>query len=167
MAFDAFITFTGDSVPTGESTAQNHTNQVEILSFSFGAANPSKLTSAAPGSGTGKVSLSSFSITKKTDNASPDLFLACCMGDHYSTASVTLQKSGAGQIIYLEYDFTEVYVDSIQWSGAAGGDDTPTESVSFSFATVKITYTPQTSTGSKGTANIKGWDITQNTNTSS
>ena len=44
---------------------------------------------------------------------------------------------------YLQYDFTDVMVESIQWSGSSGGDDTPTESVSFAFAKVKITYNKQ------------------------
>ena len=34
-------------------------------------------------------------------------------------------------------------VESIQWSGSSGGDDTPTESVSFAFAKVKVTYSKQ------------------------
>ena len=33
-----------------------------------------------------------------------------------------------------KYTFTDVMVDSIQWSGSPGGDDVPTESVSFAFA---------------------------------
>ena len=31
-------------------------------------------------------------------------------------------------------------VESVQWSGSSGGDDTPTESVSFAFAKVEIDY---------------------------
>ena len=34
-------------------------------------------------------------------------------------------------------------VESIQWSGSSGGDDTPTESVSIAFAKVKISYSKQ------------------------
>ena len=44
---------------------------------------------------------------------------------------------------FLQYDFTDVMVESIQWSGSSGGDDTPTESVSFAFAKVKVTYNKQ------------------------
>jgi len=36
--------------------------------------------------------------------------------------------------------------------------------VSLSFSQVKITYTPQTTSGAKGTPNVKGWDLTKNTN---
>ena len=45
--------------------------------------------------------------------------------------------------MFLKYDFTDVMVESIQWSGSTGGDDTPTESVSFAFAKVAIDYFKQ------------------------
>ena len=44
---------------------------------------------------------------------------------------------------FSTYTFTDVMVESIQWSGSSGGDDTPTESVSFAFAKVAISYFKQ------------------------
>src|SRR5689334_22758743 len=127
MAYDSFIKITGIE---GESQKENHKGEIELMSFSWGASNP---TSAAHGTGmsAGKVSISDFSIMKVTDKASPSLFKACCNGQTIDKATVTLQKSTGGPTteVYLEYDFTEVYVSSIQWSGSSGGDDKPTESV--------------------------------------
>ena len=48
-----------------------------------------------------------------------------------------------GQQTFMKYTFTDVMVESIQWSGSSGGDDTPTESVSFAFAKVTIDYSKQ------------------------
>jgi type VI secretion system secreted protein Hcp len=107
------------------------------------------------------VSVSSFNIMKKTDGASPMLFLTCCQGDHYATAVVTLNKAaGKSPIDFLKYEFEEVYVDNITWSGSSGGDDSPMESVSFSFGKVSITYTPQKPDGSKGSPAVGAWDLT-------
>jgi len=52
-------------------------------------------------------------------------------------------------------------VESVQWSGSSGGDDTPTESVSFAFGTVKITYNLQNSaTGEVKKGSEASWDLT-------
>jgi type VI secretion system secreted protein Hcp len=166
MAFDAFMWVVSGALPTeGETTDKTYTaNKAwEVMSFSFGASNPSTVGSGTTGSGGGKVSISSFNVMKRTDNASPKLFKACCMGSFYDTATVVLRKAGGkAPLVYLQYDFTEVYVDNIQWSGSSGGDDTPAESVSFSFATVKVQYWPQLKDGKAGTLCDASWNITTN-----
>lgn len=156
MAFDVFLKIEG---VTGEATATGHEGEIEIYSFSWGASNPTTISSQSTGSGGGKVAVSSFNIMKKTDLASPNLFKTCCTGTHYPTALVTFRKAGGEQLEYLTYLFEEVYVDSIQWSGSSGGDDAPTESVSFSYGKVTITYKPQTAEGGLGGAVPAGWDV--------
>jgi len=158
MAFDAFLKIDGVN---GEATRKGFEKQMEILSFSWGAANPSTIGAGGGGGGGGKVSVSSFNIMQRSDVASPILFQACCKGDHFAKASVTLNKAaGASALDFIKYEFEEVYVDNINWSGASGGDDTPTESVSFSFGKVSITYTPQNKDGSKGSPAVGAWDLT-------
>jgi type VI secretion system secreted protein Hcp len=158
MAFDTFLKIEGID---GESTRKGFEKQMEIQSFSWGASNPATIGAGQGGTGGGKVSVSSFNIMKRTDAASPLLFQACCQGDHYPKATVTLNKAaGKAPIDFLKYEFEEVYVDSVQWSGTTGGDDTPMESVSFSFGKVTVTYTPQKVDGSKGSPAVGSWDLT-------
>jgi type VI secretion system secreted protein Hcp len=158
MAFDTFLKIEGID---GESTRKGFEKQMEIASFSLGASNPATIGSGTGGTGGGKVSVSTFNVMKRTDASSPLLFQACCQGDHYPKATVTLNKAaGKAPIDFLKYEFEEVYVDSVQWSGSTGGDDTPTESVSFSFAKVTVTYTPQKPDGSKGSPAVGSWDLT-------
>jgi len=156
MAYDAFLKLAG---VTGESQKQGHTGEIELNSFSWGASNP---TTVGKGSGmaAGKVAFSDFSIMKVTDKSSPTLFLNCSSGNHFTTGTVAIQKAtgGATGETYLQYDFTNVFVTSIQWSGSTGGDDTPTESVSFAYEQVQITYKPQDSTGKLGAQVIAGWN---------
>lgn len=168
MAFDAYLfidTVDGESTatfaakPNGMSKAP-----MDIYSFSFGASNPVTIGSGTGGSGGGRVSLSSFSIMKKSDNSSPLLFQACAQGEHYAKATVVLRKAGGSannQGVFLQYDFTELYVESIQWSGSTGGDDTPSESVSFAFATIAITNYKQDTTGKLAKGNGASWDLTK------
>jgi type VI secretion system secreted protein Hcp len=102
---------------------------------------------------------------KKTETSSAKLFAACCAGQHLKTATVTMRKAigeSGGQANFLVYTFGDVMVESIQWSGSSGGDDTPSESVSFAFANVKIEYSKQdTETGQMKPAGNATWDLTK------
>jgi type VI secretion system secreted protein Hcp len=53
-------------------------------------------------------------------------------------------------------------VESIQWSGSTGGDDSPTESVSLAFGKVAISYLKQDdATGAMSAAGDASWDLTK------
>jgi len=160
MAFDTYLKIETPNV-TGEATATGFEGQIEIYSFSWGASNPTTIGSGAQGLSAGKVSISSFNIMKKTETSSAPLFNACASGQHYATATVTMRKAGgtAGQQIFLTYVFTDVMVESIQWSGSSGGDDTPTESVSLAFGKVEITYFKQDDTGAMAKAGQASWNL--------
>lgn len=158
MAFDAYLKIEGPEVK-GEATAKGFEHQMMIYSFSWGASNPVTFGQGT-GGGAGKVSVSSFNVMKKSDAASPILFQACCEGHHYTKATVTLRKAGGSQINYLIYEFDTVFVESIQWSGSSGGDDTPTESLSLAYAKVTINYQPQTDKGAAEGKPIRAsWDV--------
>jgi type VI secretion system secreted protein Hcp len=167
MAFDTFMYLEGGN-PQVKGETQDKTysakNAFEIYSFSFGASNPTTIGSSSGGASAGKVSISSFNIMKKSDSASPTLFTNCCNGTHFDTATVVLRKAGGTSAVeYLSYTFKEVFVESIQWSGSSGGDDTPSESVSFAFGNVAIEYKPQVKSGAAGSSSITAtWDLTKN-----
>jgi type VI secretion system secreted protein Hcp len=166
MAFDTYMALTGGT-PTvvGEATAKDiPKGAFEIFSFSWGASNPTTVGTTGGGLSSGKVSVSSFNVMKKSENSSPLLFSACCTGQHYPTAQVVCRKAAgtAGkQSTFIQYDFTDVMVESVQWSGSSGGDDWPTESVSFAFGTVKISYFKQDSaSGATSPGATASWDLT-------
>jgi type VI secretion system secreted protein Hcp len=163
MAFDCYLKISSPDVK-GESTDKVHTGEIQVSTYRFGASNPTTISSGTTGSSTGKVSVSNFIITKRTDKSSPILFQACCSGEHYAKATFTLRKSGKSPLEYLIYTFTEMYVNSIDWSGATGEkDDTPIETVAFSFGSVHVKYVPQKSDGTGDSPIEGGWDIQQNT----
>lgn len=146
--FDTFLQITGG--PTGdllgESTDKQFPNQMAIRSFDFGVTNNSKITSDAPGSGSGKPTLSGMNFTKNIDGSSPLLYQACCLGAHYSKATVNVRKSGGSQYVYLTIILTEAYITSYSCSGSEGSE-IPYESFTITFASIMYTYTPQTQTG--------------------
>ena len=159
MAFDTYIQI--DTVD-GEATQAKHEKWIEIYSFSWGASNPTTVSSGTSGLAGGKVSVSSFNIMKKTETSSAKLFAACCAGQHFPKATVEMSKAtgtSGEQQVFLKSVFTDVM---IEWSGSSGGDDTPTESVSMAFAKVAITYSKQDeATGAMSSAGDASWDLTK------
>ncbi|MGD2120803.1 MAG: type VI secretion system tube protein Hcp [Gemmatimonadota bacterium] len=156
--WDAYLEVEGVS---GESMRAGHEDQIEVISFDFSASNPSSV-GIGSGGGVGAVNLSSFNFMKKTDASSADLFKHCCSGKHFPTATLTLYKAGGdgGALDYLIYEFEEVYVDAINWSGSeGGGDGIPLEQVSFSFGKVVVTYNQQDEKGAKAGSFMGSWDV--------
>jgi len=160
MAFDTYVELTGIE---GEATAKGFEKKIEIFSFSWGASAPVSIGSGSSGISASKVSISSFNMMKKTDVASPKLFKACCTGDHITKMTVSMRKQTGvgGQDAFLIYSFDNVMVESLQWSGSSGGDDTPTESVSFAFAKVTVEYKTQGKDGKLVAGTPVVWDVTK------
>jgi type VI secretion system secreted protein Hcp len=161
MAFDTYLKI--DPGVVGEATASGMEGQIEIYSFSWGASNPTTVGPGKDGLSAGRCSISSFNVMKKSEKSSPTLFQACCSGKHFDKATVTMRKAGGdgGQVKFLEYVFDNVMVESIQWSGSSGGDDTPTESLSLAFAKCTITYYAQDDKGATKKAGEAIWDLTK------
>jgi type VI secretion system secreted protein Hcp len=158
MAFDAFLKIDGID---GDSTRKGFEKQIEVLSFSWGGSNPSTI-GVTGGGGGGKGTLSSLNIMKKADGSSPKFFQKCMEGEHIKKAALTLNKAGGKAAVdFVKYELETVYIDSVQYSGSGGGDDTPIESVSLSFGKVTYTYTPQKADGTKGSPVVGQWDQTK------
>ena len=156
MAYDAFLIIDGVE---GEATAAGFEGQIELDSFSLGANNPTSIGAGGDGAGLGKVNVSNFNVTKRTDAASPLLFQSCCEGKHFTNAQVVLRKAGGEQMEFLKYSFDKVYVEDIQWAGHSQGDESPTESLSLAFGKVVISYTKQGEGGTPGGSIEASWNL--------
>lgn len=162
MAFNAYLKFTPEV--KGEAEAKGFENQIEILSFSWGLSNPTTVQLGSGGSSGGKADFGAFNVMTKTSLASGSLFQACASGKHYDKAEVVLNKSTGGDPLkYLTIKFDEVFVNSFQWAGSTGGDDTPMESISFTYAKCEFTYQQQDAKGLSKATSGGGWDIRKGT----
>jgi len=155
MAVDYFLKLDGI---TGESQDSNHKNEIQIMSFSWGASQTSSV-GGATGSGAGKVSLDGFSIMKAVDKASVPLFKSVVGGTHFATGTITANKAGGGGKVFLKVDFKELFVTSYQLSGSS---EIPMESVSFSYKTIAIEYSMQDTKGITSSAGKATYDVAQN-----
>jgi type VI secretion system secreted protein Hcp len=120
----------------GESTAKDHKGEIEVSSFSIGASGAQH--GSGGGGGAGKVSFSSFTITKKLDKASPALFKAAAQGTHFKEATIVFRKAGKGQQEFLEYKLNSVLISSIQ--DGTSQKASPIEQVTFKFAKIEETF---------------------------
>ena len=110
-------------------------NQFSALSFSWGAVNAGVSTGSSTGGAVGKATISTLNVSKAFDGCSPALFRAAVTGGHYST--LTLVQQDKKNVALMTVTLSEVFVQSIQWSGSAGDAQTA-ENVAFDFAKVCI-----------------------------
>ena len=162
MAFDAFLKIDGID---GESQDDKHKNEIEILSFSFGAHQPSAGARSSGGAASGqRVDLQDFSVVKTIDKASPKLFLHCCNGKHIKAVTVQLCRATGDKAKYAEYKMEDVIVSSVRPGGSAqGGEPLPLEEVSFNYGKITWTYTATDHKTGKGAGDVKAdWDQVAN-----
>ena len=161
-AYDAFLKIEGIE---GESNNQQHRDEIDVLSFSWGTSNPAALSNHTGGSGGGKVSLDALKVTKRVDKASPKLFLACFRDDiEPAPVILSLVKTYPGEehaddeiVKFFEIELSGVRVARVESSvnprrDERDGDTGPdlserTETVTFSFEEIKVTYSPQGADG--------------------
>ncbi len=155
-AVDYFLKL--DGIP-GESQDKAHKDEIQLESFSWGAANTGS-RAAGGGGGAGKVNMQDFTFTQKTNKSSPKLFLSCATGEHIKAATLTARKAGKDQIEFLTIKLTDVIVTSFQETGDDG--EYPLEEIALDFAKIEVSYKPTGADG-KAAAELKaGWDIKAN-----
>jgi len=200
MAFDSYMQFipaTGKPLP-GESQVVLDTSTdtlanaapaltagtlFEIDDFSFDIEQVLNIGSQSSGAGAGKVTFNPFSITRKTDRASPVFFMMCCAGQHFSQVTLCLRRAGgatdssggeanAGKgsatmssgTTFLRFDFALVAVKTISWSGS-DGDEAPKEEITFEYGALMVQYIQQQVTGANESGVKSGsWNRIYNNN---
>ena len=142
----------------GESRDRAHEGEIDVLAWSWGAANNASLH-VARGGGRGGSTFDDISITKRVDRATPALWLGVASGRHIPSATLTLRTAGGDeQIAFLVIELEPVLVSSVHPGGVV--DEQQLETISLNFARFRVTYTPQEPDGTPGpSVGPVGWDI--------
>jgi type VI secretion system secreted protein Hcp len=142
----------------GESGATAHKEEIEILSWSWGATNPTNISGS--GMSAGKVSMSDLSFTKKVDKSSPKLLELCITGKHVDLATLYCSKQTGDKkpADFLTIKLKEVYVSSFHCGGSEG-EDVGTESLSVTYADINYDYKEQKPDGSLVSAGNVEYDL--------
>ncbi len=155
MAVDYFLKLEGIE---GESQDEKHKNEIQILSWSWGASNVSSV-SGTGGSGAGKVDLSDFSIMTNFDKSTPKFFKSVTKGTHIATGTMSAIKAGADGKPYLKVEFKELFVSGLQLSASG---EIPTVSLSFSYNEIKIDYSMQNEQGNMVSTGPVTYNVKEN-----
>lgn len=144
----------------GEAVAAKHEDEIEILSWSWGATQPGSSYSGTSRR-RGTVIFSDISIVKELDKSSPKLFEYLAMGRVTSEVRLFLTASYAGseRETYLEFIFVNVIITSFLQTGGVSTGSAPLESFTFSFEQITIIYTEYDESGSsKGNSEVV-WNV--------
>src|SRR3954452_10732507 len=114
MPTDMFLKLEGVE---GETEDSKHSNEIEVLTFSFSATQQGTFASGG-GGGAGKVAFGDLHIHKRVDKASANLFKKCATGDHIKSAVLTVRKAGKEQQEYYKIKLTDLLVSSVVNNGS-------------------------------------------------
>lgn len=153
----------------GESNDAKHKGEIDVFSWSFGAAQPGASAIAGHGAGVGKVQFQDFHIRKYVDASSPKLMLACASGQHFPELTFTARRAGGTQAEYLKIKLTNVLISSFE-TNSHGPESGPTpnkaslplDSITLNFAKIEVNYKAQNPDGTEGANTQAGWDLQQN-----
>ena len=142
----------------GEASDENHTDWIQVLSFSHSMKQAVSHDDASAG---GRVAqraiLGDFKVSKTLDKASPKLAMALCNGTKLATVEIELVSIGA-TTAYMTYKLENVMVTSIS-TGGSGGEHRMTEEVAFTYQKITWTYTVfDPATGIPTGIETGGWD---------
>ena len=142
----------------GESAASKHKEEIELLSWNWGASNPTNISGS--GMSAGKVSMSDLSFTKRVDKSSPKLLELCVTGKHVDDATLYCSKQTGGKTPddFLTIKLKEVYVSSFS-AGGSSGEDVGTESFSLTYGSINYDYKIQDKTGTLSSAGNIEFDL--------
>jgi type VI secretion system secreted protein Hcp len=129
----------------GESQDDEHKDEIDILSWSWGMQSKSSL---GGGTAQGKATINDLKIVKRVDSASTALMGALRANEQIQKAVLTLRKAGKGHLEYLKVTIEQGRVTSLTVDGGDGsGSADLVERVSFSFNKIEVEYVPQGKSG--------------------
>ena len=125
----------------GESLDQDHKDEIDVLSWSWGMQARSSL---GGGGATGKSGMQDLKIIKRVDSASTALMAALRTNEPIQKAVLTQRKAGKSQIEFLKITIERGRVVSLTLGGGdeQGGHEL-LEHVAFSFNQITVEYIPQ------------------------
>jgi type VI secretion system secreted protein Hcp len=146
----------------GESNSTLHTNEIEVLSFSWGLSNTAVRSAQGDTTKGGKASVGEITLVKHTDKATPHLVLAVTGCQTFPTATISLCKSTGGKKPedYFIIKLTNAYISSLQLSSPSA-EGLGTESLSLNFQKIFLDYRLQNTMGILVSAASATYDLTQ------
>jgi type VI secretion system secreted protein Hcp len=151
MSLDIFLKV--DGIP-GESHDRAHADEMDVVSFTWGAANAGSGDTGGGGGGAGKVQIRTLDVVKRIDKASPKLFLSCASGQHIKQCILAARGTGAS-FEFMSVKLTDCVIASFTDSGSHDAG-TAQETVGIGFAKLDFGHSGCVAEG-MGDALTEGW----------
>lgn len=126
----------------GEGTTEGHSDDIEVLGWSWGVQAGSAIGSTAA---TARRSYRQLSVSKRIDSASTGLLSALVTNDEVREATLAMRKAGGEALDYYRMTLKGARVVNIDVQVDAQGR--PLETVLFAFTQIEIEYKRQQATG--------------------
>ena len=156
-SFEVFLKIEGIE---GDSTASNHENEINVLTFNIGVLNSG--TFAGGGSGAGKPKFTDLTVFKFIDKASPQLFLASALGNFIPSATLVVRKSGPNPFPIYRLVLDNVLITSVNNSGTTDQNGNLVEQITLNYSRISWTFFPQNADGSRGAPISRSFDLSRN-----
>jgi type VI secretion system secreted protein Hcp len=153
-AFNIYIK-TDPALPGEVTTPVAYVDAWEVFAFSIGVSNPAQV--GPGGITTGTAAFSDLSLQKMLDKASVAALLKLAQGGQLNSVTLSCVNAASNVLVY-EIKLEPVVFSTIQHSGSTGGDNRPSESVSFTYGKITWTYYPPS-----GPSISHFWDVRNNT----
>jgi type VI secretion system secreted protein Hcp len=128
---------------TGEVIDPDHKGEIEVTSWSWGMESPADIS-------TGKarrITIGELHIVKRVDLSSPTLMNFIRSNKPIETAKLTVRKAGKTPLEYVIVELEKARLSSLK---VATEDAELVERLTIGFLKVKVSYTPQDTTGGRG-----------------
>lgn len=129
---------------TGEAGDADHKGEIEVVSWNWAL---QASVNAATGMAKGKARISELQIVKRVDQASPTLMTFLNNNKPAKTAKLTVRKAGKTPLEYYVIEMEEVRITAVKTESE---NTELVERVNLGFSKVRVSYTPQDSTGARG-----------------
>lgn len=137
----------------GESVDAKHKGEIDVLSWSWGLAGPSRNSPGVPQRPVGpqkEACAQSISLVKFVDAASPLIMANAALGTNISSATLSVRRSEQPED-FLVITLKDVIISGMS-TGASGGEDIATDSVTLNFSSARVSFKPQDTKGGLGNA---------------
>jgi type VI secretion system secreted protein Hcp len=155
MTHDIFLRIQGID---GESQDASHTNEIDVLDWTWKVTQQSSMMSGS-GGGAGKATVSDLEFTHQIDKASPNLARYCFTGTHIPDARLVMRKTGGVPHEFLRITMYDVLISHVEPFVDENG---AIECVRLSFARMKKEYALQNALGGNGGTVTALFDVEQN-----
>jgi type VI secretion system secreted protein Hcp len=118
-----------------------------VLSWSWGISQVGTIGHGT-GGGAGKANFNELSVMHAFDKASPNLMMACAVGEHIKEATLVARKAGKGQQEYLIIKMNDILITGVAPAGSNGDSGLVLEHVALQASKVDLEYKPQKADGS-------------------